>query len=124
MSNKSKQKGTKAETNVVKFLEGNGIKAERKALHGSNDLGDVHVSGNIEMILEVKAGKQTENPNRTQIEEWMRQARTEGDNAELPVALVVVRYRRAIKDANVYYYDKVADYWVFMYLDEFIDKLK
>lgn len=124
MSNKSKQKGTKAETNVVKFLEANGIKAERKALHGSNDLGDVHVSGNIEMILEVKAGKQTENPNRTQIEEWMRQARTEGDNAELPVALVVVRYRRAIKDANVYYYDKVADYWVFMYLDEFIDKLK
>ena len=41
--NKSKQKGTRAETKVVRYLEDHGIKARRKALAGSKDEGDIEI---------------------------------------------------------------------------------
>ena len=39
--NKNKAKGTRAETNLVKYLESVGLEAFRQALHGSLDQGDV-----------------------------------------------------------------------------------
>lgn len=106
MANPSKQKGTKGETSVVKYLKSFGIQAERKALSGSNDQGDIKViegGTSEEWILEVKAGKQTYNPSRAQLEEWFRQTVVEAENAGVDwAALVVVRYRRSIKDADVY----------------------
>ncbi len=53
---KSKQKGTAAETAVVKYLKANGFpKAERRALQGSLDKGDI--SGIDDVVLEVKDHK-------------------------------------------------------------------
>ena len=118
MSNPSKKKGTAAETKVVNYLATFGIEAERRALSGNADKGDIKVNykGN-ELTLEVKTGKQTENPSRTQIEEWLRQTEVEAANAQCSGALVVVRYRRAIKDAEVYIPGVYGS--TFMYLDEF-----
>lgn len=105
MSNKSKAKGTAAETKVVKFLAKFGIEAKRKVLTGSEDQGDIDAKTNIgDVILEIKAGKQTANPNRTQIQEWMHQTARESRNAHHPGFLVVVRYNRALKDADVWWY--------------------
>ncbi len=93
MANPSKAKGTRAETKVVRFLQGHGISASRRALHGNKDVGDIIVqrpySGPI--ILEIKAGKQTANPSRSQLEEWLNQAWTEQRNAEMHCVLVIVR---------------------------------
>ena len=50
---KSKQKGTAAETAVVKYLKANGFpKAERRALQGSLDKGDI--SGIPGVTIEIK----------------------------------------------------------------------
>ena len=103
MGNPNKAKGTRAESKVVKYLTNNGIKARRQALAGSDDQGDILVETTEgDYIVEVKTGKQTAAPNRTQIMEWCRQARVEAENVGgLPV-LIVVRYNRSIEDADVY----------------------
>lgn len=118
MANPNKAKGTRAETAVVRFLnEYDGVHAQRRALSGSNDCGDVEVTTarGLHVVLEVKTGKQTANPSRTQLEEWLRQARVESENSGLPCYLVVVRYRRKLCDADVYT-DITRQH---LYLDEF-----
>ena len=125
MGNKNKAKGTRAETSVVKFLASEGIQAKRKALTGSKDCGDIEVIGLAGLpvcILEVKAGKQTENPNRSQMTDWLMQAATEEANSGLPCILVVVRYRRAIKDADVLF--KWHGMYARLYLDQFCSFFK
>ena len=125
--NKSKAKGTRAETAVVRYLLDHGIQAERRALSGNEDKGDVkfwNKEGNPR-ILEVKAGKQTQNPNRTQLEEWLRQARVEEFNSGMLCALCVVRYNRKLRDADVYVQYKLSNTIVreHMYLDEFVEQM-
>lgn len=129
MANKSKAKGTRAETKVVKFLEDYGIKARRKALAGNKDEGDVEIYDAPRLAgpvtLEVKAGKQTANPSRTQLEEWLRQARVEQENSGQPVLVVVVRYNRKLKDADVWneYEDDCGYHTVsHEFLDEFASR--
>lgn len=104
MANPNKKKGTAAETRVVRYLAAHGLFAERRALSGSKDNGDIKLvaADGTEYTLEVKTGKQTENYNRTQFEEWFRQAIEEGANSGCEAALIIVRYRRSIEDAEVY----------------------
>ena len=124
---KAKAKGTRAETNVVRYLESFGIKARRKALAGSNDQGDIEMYDAPRLFepvtIEVKAGKQTANPNRTQLEEWLRQSWKEAENSESPIGvLVVVRYQRKLKDADVWVqgYDADGCFSIrHLWLDEF-----
>lgn len=122
MANRSKAKGTRAETQVVKYLTACGFSAERMALHGNQDMGDVKVTdqhGNV-FVLEVKAGQQTANPSRAQLTEWIRQTVVESSNSGLPCHLVVVRYRRSLKDAEVYTPQEEQTSWC--YLDDFVNK--
>lgn len=121
MANKSKAKGTVAETKVVRFLGEHGIEAKRKALAGSNDEGDIEIVG-YGISLEVKAGKQTANPNRSQIDEWMRQALVEGGNSNTVCFLCIVRYNRRLKDSDIYIASRIGRRH--MYLDEFCDYIK
>lgn len=106
MSNPSKQKGTRAETRVVRYLEDHGFVAHRQALAGSNDPGDIEAyapDSTSKIIIEVKTGKQTTAPRRSQIEEWCRQTMLEGENSDADLAvLIVVRHYRELKDADVY----------------------
>lgn len=119
MANPSKQKGTKAETKIVRFMiESPSIDAERRALKGSADAGDIIVKSNgWSCILEVKAGKQTDRYNRKLKEEWLRQTEAESANADLPGFLVVAAFNRSTKDYEVWD-SKGERFW---YLDEFRD---
>ena len=129
MTNKSKAKGTRAETKVVKYFESRGFGARRKALAGNKDEGDVELFDAPRLYcpitIEVKGGKQTANPNRTQLTEWLRQAAIEKDNAgskQKAAYLIVVRYNRRIEDADVWIQYTDGDGYftkTHMYLDEF-----
>ena len=122
MANKSKKKGTEAETKAVKFMAGYGIKAKRKALTGSADCGDLDVECCMlgECIFEVKAGKQTANPNRSLLNEWMRQTREESKNAGRRGFLLVMRYNRSTKDADVWWEDSCYG-WHHLFFDEWCE---
>jgi len=114
---KSKVIGTRHETNAVKYMNGYGIKAKRKALTGAKDEGDIDAVCSLgPVIFEVKSGKQTSNPNRSLLEEWMRQTQEESKNAGCPGFLLVIRYNRSIKDADVWWIG--AKYWHHMYFDD------
>lgn len=73
MANRSKQKGTAAETDVVKYLHSLGhTNVERRALHGSNDRGDL--SGLENCVCEVK------NVARIDLAGWVDEAEREREN--------------------------------------------
>lgn len=128
MANPSKSKGTRAETNVVKYLESHGFAARRLALAGSADPGDIEAyppDKKTKVIIEVKAGEQTKAPNRSQIEEWCRQAKVEGDNSDADIAvLIVVRHNRALKDADVYEPERNVPARMHWYFEDWVESLK
>ena len=75
--NRSKSKGTAAESAVRDYLLGRGITAVRAALAGAEDRGDVHAyptGHGYRLVIEVKAGEQTANPTMTQIRQWQEEA--------------------------------------------------
>lgn len=128
MSNPSKEKGTKGETAVVRYLSNNhGIQAQRRPLTGSKDCGDIEMlrpvlkgqrgtlSDTAHCILEVKSGKQTHRYNRSQKNIWLEQTRKEGVNIGLPAYLVINVYGKRIEDSEVWSSDGRS----FWYLDEF-----
>ncbi len=60
---KQKQKGTRFESAVVGYLNANGIRAERVALHGKADCGDVRFSvGALDAVAECKDRKRNDFP--------------------------------------------------------------
>lgn len=125
MANPSKQKGTRAETKVARYLTNNGLRTERKALAGSADEGDLRMllTDGTEVTLEVKTGKQTANYRRSQLEEWKRQTLEESKNSGCIAALVIVRYRRALTDAEVWTPNGQWRYgtgWSMTYIDDFV----
>lgn len=80
----ARQKGTSAETAVVRYLqETHWPYAERRALHGGKDKGDV--TGTPGVVWEVKAG------SRLAIPEWMRETETEACNANTHIGVLVVK---------------------------------
>lgn len=128
MVNKSKIKGTAAETRVVNFLLAAGVEARRIALKGSLDEGDIYVVnkniGSGDRILEVKAGKQTLKVSRQQLDDWICEADVEGIHAGgLLAYLVLAKHGSSVKDYRVYKMIIGSLPWSrrreFMYLDEF-----
>mgnify|MGYP003610571255 FL=1 len=80
MTNRSKAKGTAAESAVKAAAEANGIPAVRVALAGSQDQSDVWlwpINGGAKVAVEVKSGEQSANPSWTQIDKWFREAETQ-----------------------------------------------
>lgn len=123
MSNASKAKGTRAESAVVRYLESRGIHAERRALHGAKDPGDILVEGHI--VLEVKAGKQTVGYGRTLKEQWLNQTRVETANASLNSGyLIIVRYHYPIKDAEVWSMDGKLFWYLDAWCGEIVERNK
>lgn len=95
MSNPSKQKGTAAETAVVKYLKANGFpKAERRALQGSLDKGDI--SGVQDVVFEVKDHK------TMSLSAWVKELEVEVDNANA-VTGAVVHKKRGTLDVGEWY---------------------
>jgi hypothetical protein len=88
--NRPKKIGTAAESAVVKWLLAAGWpEAERLALRGSADHGDIRVAKGIH--LEVKAGRAADAASLAQCHGWMDEAAAEGANAGVSCYLVVKR---------------------------------
>ena len=87
---KSKQIGTAAESAVVKVLQAGGFGgAERRALHGNSDLGDVLVCPGL--IFEVKGGKAAEGCTQSLLDGWLAETEAEKKNAGAELAFLVTK---------------------------------
>lgn len=86
MSNPQKAKGTAFETAFVRWLRDNGWpRAERRALHGTADLGDI-INGPEAWTLELKA-QQALRPS------FVDEAEREAANAGTPLFAAVMKRR-------------------------------
>lgn len=129
MSNPSKAKGTRAETKVARYLSEHGLPTERRALAGSADQGDLRMflRNGTEVTVEVKAGKQTGNYNRSKLTEWKRQTIEEARNSGCAQSmLVIVRYQRGFADAEVWlpnfqWFGICVNGWTMVHIDEFVE---
>lgn len=101
MANRSKQKGTAAESALVKYLTERGIEARRIVLHGSKDEGDVWTPT---LSFEVK------NCRTMALAQWVDEATVEWINAGRPV---VVCHKRVGKGSP-------GDWYVTTTLDDFL----
>lgn len=91
----SKQKGTQAESAVVAYLIEHGFPhAERRALAGVNDKGDV--SGIPGVVVEIK------NCKRLELASWVDELTAEMRNANAPVGAVVHK-RKGTTDVGRWY---------------------
>lgn len=82
----ARQKGTAAETAVVRYLNGHGFPtAERRALHGALDQGDV--TGIPGVVIEIK------NHRKYAFSEWMAETAEETENAKADIGFLVVKPR-------------------------------
>jgi hypothetical protein len=92
--------GTAAETAVVKALRLHGFpNAERRALAGAYDLGDI--TGTPGLVWEVKGGEAAKSASDAQIEKWLDETETERINAGADIGVLVVQ-RRGIGPANAH----------------------
>jgi hypothetical protein len=86
VSSPAKRKGTRAETELVLWLRENGWPdAERRALNGSRDRGDI--AGVCSVAIEVKNRKEFAPA------EWVDEAKAEAVNAGVNYHLVVAKRR-------------------------------
>jgi Holliday junction resolvase len=95
VSTKSKAKGTAAEREVVRYLQTWWPNAERRALSGNKDKGDV--AGIHDLVVEVKAAA------TLQIPAWKRETLKEMENADAGNCMLVVkRPRKAVGEWDAY----------------------
>lgn len=93
--NRSKAKGTAAETAVVNYLREQGWACvERRTLAGAHDKGDI--AGVPDTVIEVKACKTLD------LAAWVREANTERDNAGVEYGVVWAK-RRGTTDPGDWY---------------------
>ena len=89
---KPKALGTRFETAVARYLRAqlDDERIERRALHGSHDMGDIHglLAHGFEGIVECKAVRSA---GAKALAEWQRQTLDERDNADAGFALLVVK---------------------------------
>ena len=111
---KAKQKGTAAETALVRFLQGQGFPgAERRALGGGDggDLGDV--TGTPCLTWEVK------NVRKYSIPAWMKESQDEKVNAKADYCPLI------IKPVGIGMTpDKVGQWWAVLPVAELVNLLR
>lgn len=90
---KPKDIGTRAETAVVDYLHANGFPgAERRALRGAKDVGDVLVCPGI--IAQVKGGKYAEKPRPGHLSKWLHDCEQQRVNAGAEHVWLVLKTAR------------------------------
>lgn len=100
---KSKQKGTAAETAVVKWLQEKGRKdVERRALSGILDRGDI--AGIPGVVIEVK------NHAKMTLSQWLDELDVEVKNDKADTG-VVLHKKRGTTDVGQWYATMPADQW-------------
>lgn len=90
MANPPRQKGTAAETAIVRWARVNGYPhADRQPLRGK-DQGDITLCPGV--IVEAKSYRlPTGNPTPGQLTEWMRQTEVERENARADIGVLIVK---------------------------------
>ena len=92
---KQRAKGTAAETAVVRYLQQNGFPhAERRALHGTADKGDITGCGPV--VFEVK------NHKTLDLAGWIKELEAEMVNAKVDTGAVVAK-KRGTTDPGEWY---------------------
>jgi len=92
--------GTAAETAVVRALRTLGFPhAERRALAGAYDLGDI--TGCPGIVWEVKGGQQTRQPSDEEIADWMAETEQERVNAGADFGVLVLQ-RHGVGPSNAH----------------------
>ena len=100
MVNKPKAIGTSAETAVVRALRTLGFPhAERRALAGIHDLGDI--TGTPGICWEVKGGEAAKTASDQQIAAWLDETEQERINARADIGILVIQ-RRGIGPSNAH----------------------
>lgn len=90
MTNRPRAIGTAAETAVVRAARANGFPwADRTALHGRLDVGDVVLGPGV--IVEVKGGEAARHATDRDVEHWLDEVAVERTNARAAVAFLVVQ---------------------------------
>jgi hypothetical protein len=93
--NRSKQRGTAWESRVVSFLQEHGWPhAERRALHGSQDKGDI--LGIPGWVIECK------NASRLELAEWVKELQAEIRNARTAHGALWLKRRGKTSAADAY----------------------
>lgn len=93
---KSRSTGTAAETAVVRYLQQWWPAAERRALSGNKDKGDV--AGIPGVCIEIKAAAQQRIP------EWKRETLIEQENAQARFSMLVVkRPRKGVAEWDAFF---------------------
>lgn len=88
MSNPSKQKGTAAETALVRYLKANGFpEARRQPLAGNRDIGDVWVCPWTIAEVKVRTGPYSD----ADVDKWLLECETERVNAAADECWLVVK---------------------------------
>ncbi len=101
-------RGTAFETLVVRFLQSKGwIHAERRALHGTLDKGDI--TGTGPLVWECK------NHKTLDISGWLKETEQERQNAKADHGILVVKRRS---------YGEPSDQYAIMRLDDLCNLLK
>lgn len=100
---KSKQKGTRAENHVVEYLKKFYPYAERRALAGINDKGDV--TGIPGVVVEVK------DHAKITLSEWLKELEQEIVNADAGTGVVVAK-KRGTLDVGDWYAVMPVHVWV------------
>lgn len=90
MTQRPRDIGTAAESAVVRHLRDNGFPhAERRALHGSQDLGDI--TGTVGICWEVKGGKAAETASDGLVKGWLFETLIEKENASADYGILVMK---------------------------------
>jgi len=111
MSNPSKAKGTFVESAVVKEFLANGIHAQRTALAGSQDVGDIHVRRG-RMVIECKGGEAAHSASWNLLADWWQEAESEAFRVgECDIAVLVVKRKGS---------GKARDWRAFVRIDEYL----
>lgn len=120
MANPSKDFGTASETLAVGFLRANGFPgAERRALRGRQDVGDINVCPGV--IAEVKArrGRYSD----AEVMAWLQETLRERENAHASIGFLIIR--RMHHPAHSWWAVHLDRYNrpVFMFLADYADQL-
>ena len=116
--------GTAAESAVVKYLRENGFgNAERRALHGSTDLGDI--TGIPGVVIEVKGGKMAEGASDGLVQAWLAETDAERRNAKADVGILVLKRKgQAVAGSWWCIYRNIQGYPIRMLLKDYVNLLR
>lgn len=104
---RNRGKGTAFETLIVRYLQSKGwVHAERRALHGTADKGDI--TGTGPLVWECK------NHKTLDISGWLKETETERQNAKAQHGILVVKRRS---------YGDPGDQYAIMRLDDLVHLL-